>query len=179
MRFQPDLLLERNHGDRLKAGRGLFLLLAEVFLHGVPHRFRFGCRLGFGLDPEPGPAVRRIANVSHASSTIASKRNRDHDWRERVERENPRSKAESTPGTAQLADILAGRHRHSFYIANCRRESPFAQAVSYKSCGSLPLSVEMVNARGDGTAGETTSAPPMHGADDAVLFEFDVDPAVR
>src|SRR5579884_3287501 len=69
VRLQPDLLLEIDLRHRAEALRRLVLLLAEVLLDGVTHRFRFGDRLGLGFDPKPGLAPRRIANIAHASST--------------------------------------------------------------------------------------------------------------
>src|SRR6266404_3592503 len=47
------------------------MFLAEILLDRVTHGFRFGDRLGLVLDPKPRLAVRRIANVPHASSQMA------------------------------------------------------------------------------------------------------------
>src|SRR5947208_15892895 len=68
MRFQPDLLLEKDLGNGAKALRRLIMLLAEILLDGVAHKLGFGQRLGFGLDPKPCLAARGVANVPHASS---------------------------------------------------------------------------------------------------------------
>src|SRR5207244_2062718 len=68
MLFQADLLLEIDLGDRAKALRRLVLLLAEIFLDRVAHGLRLGDRLRFALDPKPGLAAWRVANIPHASS---------------------------------------------------------------------------------------------------------------
>src|SRR5438552_8523471 len=68
VRLEADLLLERHLRDRAEALRRPVLLLAKVFFDGVAHGFRFGDRLGLGLDAEPRLAARAIANVSHDSS---------------------------------------------------------------------------------------------------------------
>src|SRR4029077_14431029 len=70
MRFQPDLLLKENLGQRLKGVGRLFLLLAEKLLDGVAHTVGFGCGLGLRLDPKPSIPAVCIANVFHASSNI-------------------------------------------------------------------------------------------------------------
>src|SRR5439155_26256161 len=66
--FQADLLLEIDLGDRAKALRRLVLLLAEIFLDRVAHGLRLGDRLRLALDPKPGLAAWRVANIPHASS---------------------------------------------------------------------------------------------------------------
>src|SRR5438552_7253045 len=48
------------------------MLLAEILLDRVAHRLRFGDCLGLALDPKPRLALRRIANVPHASSQHGS-----------------------------------------------------------------------------------------------------------
>src|SRR5437763_4592588 len=68
MRFQPDLLLEKDLGNGPKALRRFVMLLAEILLDGVAHKLGFGQRLGFGLDPKPCLAAWGVANVPHASS---------------------------------------------------------------------------------------------------------------
>src|SRR5271166_6264850 len=54
MRFETDLLLEINLGERLKALDRLFMLLAKELLDGMAHAFGFGGSLRFSLDPKPG-----------------------------------------------------------------------------------------------------------------------------
>src|SRR5437763_1823569 len=72
MRFQPDLLFERDFRHRAKTLRRLVMLLAEILLDRMAHDLRFGDCLGLVLDPKPRLALRRIANVPHASSNMAS-----------------------------------------------------------------------------------------------------------